>query len=859
MIKPVATINVVPNLPEPLLRLRELAYNMRWAWDQETIALFRRLDPDLWRATEHNPVWMLGLIDQDRLKSAAEDPSFLAHLHRVCDAFDIYMRGENTWFKRQYGDLKEPPTIAYFSMEFGLAEALQNYSGGLGVLSGDHLKSASDLGLPLIAVGLLYQEGYFHQYLNADGYQQESYPINDYANLPVTLQLDADGKPIKISVPMPGRELYAVIWKVQVGRVPLFLLDTNIDDNPRLEDRNLTDRLYGGDRRTRIRQEILSGIGGIRALDKLGMRPTVCHMNEGHSAFLALERIHQLMVERHLTFQQAKELTKASNVFTTHTPVPAGLERFGFDLMDEHFTAYYQSLGLSRDEFLNLGRENMGDYELFSLAVLALGVSSATNGVAQLHGVVSREMWRWLYPGVPEDEVPIDSVTNGIHVQTWISGEMATLFDRYLDPSWRNEEYRPEIWQAVDEIPDAELWRTHERRRERLVAFARGRLRAQFENRGMSRSEIEAASEVLNPDALTIGFARRFATYKRATLIFRDIERLKRIVNDPDRPVQFLFAGKAHPHDTGGKELIRQIVHIARDPALHDKIAFLENYDMNLGRYLTQGVDVWLNNPRRPKEASGTSGMKVIYNGGLNCSILDGWWAEGHDPALGWAIGNGEEYPAHEAENQDYVESQALYNVLEQDIVPLFYERTRDGLPRGWIEKVKNSIRSLAPVFNTHRMVQQYTDRYYMPLYKRATDMMSNSMKKGLAYAEWRNRLEKVWNEIRVEKVEISDQQVLVGKEFEVEAVINLGQLTPDDVRVQLYSGQLNTHHEIGDDGGTSLDMVANGSNGSGRYTFKASFVYHTSGERGLSVRVLPHHECLPNQFQPGYITWARL
>jgi starch phosphorylase len=547
-------------------------------------------------------------------------------------------------------------------MEFGLAEALQNYSGGLGVLSGDHLKSASDLGLPLIAVGLLYQEGYFHQYLNADGYQQESYPINDYANLPVTLQLDADGKPIKISVPMPGRELYAVIWKVQVGRVPLFLLDTNIDDNPRLEDRNLTDRLYGGDRRTRIRQEILSGIGGIRALDKLGMRPTVCHMNEGHSAFLALERIHQLMVERHLTFQQAKELTKASNVFTTHTPVPAGLERFGFDLMDEHFTAYYQSLGLSRDEFLNLGRENMGDYELFSLAVLALGVSSATNGVAQLHGVVSREMWRWLYPGVPEDEVPIDSVTNGIHVQTWISGEMATLFDRYLDPSWRNEEYRPEIWQAVDEIPDAELWRTHERRRERLVAFARGRLRAQFENRGMSRSEIEAASEVLNPDALTIGFARRFATYKRATLIFRDIERLKRIVNDPDRPVQFLFAGKAHPHDTGGKELIRQIVHIARDPALHDKIVFLENYDMNLGRYLTQGVDVWLNNPRRPKEASGTSGMKVIYNGGLNCSILDGWWAEGHDPALGWAIGNGEEYPAHEAENQNRTSCRCFMN-----------------------------------------------------------------------------------------------------------------------------------------------------------------------------------------------------
>ncbi len=859
MIKPVATINVVPNLPAPLLRLRELAYNMRWAWDQETIALFRRLDPDLWRATEHNPVWMLGLIDQERLKGAAEDPAFLAHLNRVCDAFDTYMRGENTWFKKQYNDLEAQPTIAYFSMEFGLAEALQNYSGGLGVLSGDHLKSASDLGLPLIAVGLLYQEGYFHQYLNADGYQQESYPINDYANLPVVLQRDADGNPLKISVPMPGRELYAVIWKVQVGRIPLFLLDTNIDDNERLEDRNLTDRLYGGDRRTRIRQEILSGIGGIRALEKLGMRPTVCHMNEGHSAFLSLERIRQLMVEENLTFQQARELTKASNVFTTHTPVPAGLERFGFDLIDEHLTEYYQSLGLSRDEFLSLGRENMGDYELFSMPVLALGVSSATNGVAQLHGVVSREMWRWVYPDVPEEEVPIGSVTNGIHTQTWISDEMGTLFDRYMDPSWREEEYRPEIWQAVDEIPDAELWRTHERRRERLVAFARGRMRAQFENRGMSRSEIDAASEVLNPDALTIGFARRFATYKRATLIFRDIKRLKQLVNDPDRPVQFIFAGKAHPHDTGGKELIRQIVHIARDPDLRDKIVFLENYDMNVARYLTQGVDIWLNNPRRPKEASGTSGMKVIYNGGLNCSILDGWWAEGYDPSLGWAIGNGEEYPAHEAEHQDYVESLALYNVLEQDIVPLFYERTRDGLPRDWIEKVKNSIRTLAPVFNTHRMVQQYNDRYYMPLHQRCTELMANGMSKGLAYAEWRSHLEKSWRGIHIEQVEISDEQVMVGKEFEITAIINLGQLTPDDVRVQLYSGQLNTHHEIGGDGGTSLDMVANGTTDRGRHTFTTSFVYHTSGERGLSVRVLPHHQHLPNQFQPGLITWARL
>ena len=861
MIKPVATINVVPNLPEPLTQLRDLAYNMRWAWDQETIALFRRLDPDLWRATEHNPVWMLGLVSQERLKVAAEDPAFLAHLNRVSEAFNAYMRAENTWFEKQYGTLDEKPIFAYFSMEFGLAESLQNYSGGLGVLSGDHLKSASDLGIPLVGMGLLYQEGYFHQYLNADGYQQESYPINDYANLPVTLQRDKNGDPVKITVPLPGRDVYAVIWKVQVGRIPLFLLDTNLDENKRHEDRNLTDRLYGGDRRTRIRQEILMGIGGIRALDALGMRPSICHMNEGHSAFLALERIRQLMEEHDLTFYQAKEITKAGNVFTTHTPVPAGLERFGFDLMDEHFTNYYPSLGLSRNEFLNLGRENMGDYELFSMPVLALNLSSGTNGVAQLHGVVSRQMWRWVYPNVPEDEVPIGSITNGIHVQTWISSEMSALLDRYLDPSWREEEYRPDIWEMVDEIPDAELWRTHERRRDQLVAFARNRLRTQLENRGLSRSEIEAANEVLNPEALTIGFARRFATYKRATLIFRDLDRLKRILTNPDRPVQLIFAGKAHPHDVGGKELIRQIVHMSQDQDLRDKIIFLENYDMNVARYLVQGVDIWLNNPRRPKEASGTSGMKVIYNAGLNCSILDGWWAEGYDPSVGWAIGNGEEYPEHEAEHQDYVESQALYNIFEQDIVPLFYQRTRDGLPREWIAKVKNSMRVLAPFFNTHRMVQQYTERYYMPSYTRAQEMTENNMAKGLDFGAWRNGLEEAWREVHVEEVNISEQQVKVGAEIEVKAVIRLGKLTPDDVRVQLYSGQLNTHHQIGDDGGTVTEMepINTAANGDGTYNFTAKYVYYTSGERGLSVRVLPNHELLPTCFQPGLITWANL
>jgi starch phosphorylase len=856
MVKPVARINVVPNLPEPLRRLQELAYNLRWAWDHDTIALFRRLDRDLWEETNHNPIALLGQISQERLEEACNDPAFMAHLENVCESFDDYMNDKHTWYEEHYSDL-EKPIIAYFSMEFGITECLQNYSGGLGVLSGDHLKSASDLGLPLVGVGLLYQEGYFQQYLNADGYQQELYPINDYSNLPVTLQRNADGTPIKISVPMPGRDLYAVIWKAQVGRVPLFLLDSNIPDNPREDDRNLTDRLYGGDRRTRIRQEILMGIGGIRLLDALGLRPNICHMNEGHSAFLALERIRQLMKENGLSFQQAKEISAASNIFTTHTPVPAGLERFGFDLIDEHFTDYYKSLGLTREEFIDLGRENMGTYELFSMAVLALNLSTGANGVAKLHGVVSRKLWQWVYPEVPEDEIPIESITNGVHVQSWISREMGTLLDRYLDPAWRKEEERPEIWEKIDSVPDAELWRTHERRRERLVAFTRQRLRKQLINRGISQREVEAAEEALNPDALTIGFARRFATYKRATLLFRDLNRLKKILNNPDYPVQIIFAGKAHPHDTGGKELIRQIINATRDPELRHAIVFLENYDMNIARHLVQGVDVWLNTPQRPKEASGTSGMKVIYNAGLNCSVLDGWWAEGYQPEVGWAIGHGEEYPESEWETQNFIESEALYNILEQDIVPLFYDRGRDGLPREWIGRVKQSIRTLAPVFNTRRMVEEYAQMYYIPCYRNTLNMTQAKLKDGLEYAAWREKLETAWKQVQIRSVEVSAKQVKVGTELEVTALADLGNLKPEDVRVQLYYGTLTTRGDL--EQGEAVDMKPAAKEANGTYKFTGRIAYQTSGERGLSVRVLPYHPYLRTSFLPGKITWAKV
>jgi starch phosphorylase len=855
MIKPVATVNVVPDVPKPLERITDLVYNLRWAWDLDTITLFRRIDSDLWLKTRRNPVGMLGLVSQERLNACINDPAFMAHYHRALTSFDEYMAAKDTWYEKHYGHM-EKPIIAYFSMEFGITECLQNYSGGLGVLSGDHLKSSSDLGLPLVGVGLLYQEGYFQQYLNADGYQQESYPLNDYSTLPVTLQRDTAGHVIKLQVPLPGRQLTFQIWKAQVGRVPLFLLDTNIPENTLEEDRNLTDRLYGGDRRTRIRQEILLGIGGVRTLDVMGLRPTICHMNEGHSAFLIFERIRQLIQERQFTLDQAREIVKASSIFTTHTMVPAGLERFGFDLIDEHFTDFYRSMGLTREQFIDLGRENMGTYQLFSMPVMALNFSSWTNGVARLHGEVSRGLWQWVYPNLPEKEVPVGSITNGVHMNSWVSGEIATLFDRYLDPAWRVDESNPDVWKEIDNVPDSELWRTHERRRERLVAFARQHLRQQLERAGASQRELEKADEVLNPDALTIGFARRFATYKRATLVMQDIERLKRLVNDPNRPVQFIFAGKAHPHDEGGKALIREIVKHSQREELRHSVVFLENYDMMIARYMVQGVDVWLNTPRRPNEASGTSGMKVIYNGGLNVSILDGWWDEGYSPEVGWAIGNGEEYSDEEAQHGDYVESQALYNLLEQDVIPLFYNHGRDGLPREWIAKVKASIRRLAPVYSTHRMIKEYTEKYYIPTVEHFRQMTVPDFSKALDFIQWRTRLQNAWRQIRVQQVEVTPKTVKVRGDVTVEASVYLGDLTPADVSVQLYFGELNTRGQIND--GDAVEMSPVSQTGENKvYRFSTSVQYSSTGDRGLSVRVVPKHEFLSTPFQPGLITWA--
>jgi starch phosphorylase len=861
--RPSHTFRVIPSLPTRLERLRELAYNLWWTWNHEAIDLFRRLDRDLWESTCHSPVLMLGTIRQERLQQAAEDDGFVAHLGRVYREFERYLANKRAWYHRTYDeDPRLPPgagpSIAYFSAEFGITESLAIYAGGLGILAGDHLKSASDLGLPLVGVGLLYQQGYFRQYLNPDGWQQERYPDNDFYNMPVILERQMSGAPLTVEVEYPGGLVQAQVWRAQVGRIPLYLLDANLEAN-RPEDRDITDQLYGGDSDMRIRQEILLGIGGIRALRALSLEPTVYHMNEGHSAFLALERIRLLMEEHEISFADAREAAMAGHVFTTHTPVPAGIDWFHPDLVDRYFCSYYPGLGLTRHDFLGLGRINPSDPNgYFCMAILAMRLANRINGVSQLHARVSREMWQQVWPQVPNDEVPILGITNGIHPRSYISHDLADLFDRYLGPRWVERPADQSVWGRVARIPDEELWRTHERRRERLVSFARNQLRTQLEKRGSGPSEVRQAEEVLDPEALTIGFARRFATYKRATLLFHDVERLGRIVGDKDRPVQIIYAGKAHPRDNPGKELIREIIHHARRPEYRNRIVFIEDYDVNVARYLVQGVDVWLNTPRRPHEASGTSGMKAAANGALNLSVLDGWWDEAYTPQTGWAIGRGEEYTEDQYHYQDMVEANAIYDLLEKEIVPLFYDRGRDGLPRDWIARMKATIRDDAAVFNTNRMVREYFERCYLPSLERAQRLVADDLVRAKALASWKASLRQQWGQIRIERVwtETPDsQEVKVGDQLQVQAQVHLGALNPTDIALQLFYGPLDAEGMIVE--GQAIPMLIAQSKAKGKYIFAGAISCHTSGRHGYALRIVPHHEDLGNPFEMGLLLWG--
>ena len=845
----IETYKVDPQIPEPLKPLQELAHNLWLSWNIDAVLLFARLDYDLWMESRQNPARLLGMVSQERYEELAADDSYLAALKSVYEKFCSYRDGE-TWYSGEQEDV-----VAYFSMEYGLDVSLPIYSGGLGVLSGDHMKSSSDLGLPLVGVGLLYRQGYFQQYLNADGYQQESYPENDWYNMPVLLRRDKQGAPVKITVHIGESAVAAQVWEVRIGRSSLYLLDTNIDENGD-EGRAITATLYGGTRDTRIRQEILLGIGGIRALRALGINPAVTHMNEGHSAFLAIERIRELMTSRKLSLREAMEALRPTNIFTTHTPVPAGNERFSVEIMHKYFHSITDGLGISWHDFMALGRENPADeQEHFCMTVLALRLSAYNNGVARLHGEVSRRMWRDLWPEVPENEVPITSITNGVHVRSWLSRDMLDLMDRYFGPRFYDEPTYFDIWDRIDRISDEELWRTHERRKERLVAFARTRLREQLKRRGVAGHQLIAADEALSPYSLTISFARRFATYKRATLLFRDPERLYKLLTSTDQPVQLIFSGKAHPHDGPGKSLIKDIVHFAGQPEVRSRIVFLENYDMSMARYLVSGSDLWLNTPRRPMEASGTSGMKAAINGVLNCSILDGWWAEGYDASHGWAIGSGEEY--EDEEEQDEIESKLLYNLLEREIVPTFYDRGRDGLPREWIRRMKSSIQLLGKQFSSQRMLVDYAEQFYFPALENHRRMVRDKYQDIRDLAAYLVRLDKAWSSIAiVEPPRIPEKDLKVGDSMDLNASVQLGSLTPEEVRVEIYFGPMNNVGEIGPAGRAEMNL-ADGRASDGVHRYTVTVPCDRAGRQGLAIRVLPKHPALVQPFVPGYVIWG--
>lgn len=858
--RPIRTFNITPALPSRLEPLRTLAYNLHWDWNSTTTDLFRRLDQDLWESSRHNPVLMLGTISQTRLQEVSEDEGFIAHMERAAEQLDNYLNNR-AWYRRHRG--KDAPTecYAYFSAEFGLTSCLPIYSGGLGVLAGDHLKSASDLGLPLVGVGLLYQEGYFAQYLNADGWQQERYPINDFYNMPLHLERHPDGSEIRIAVDYPGRTVYARIWRVQVGTVPLYLLDTNIEPNNQY-DQDITDQLYGGDIDLRIHQEIMLGVGGVRMLEALGLKPTVYHMNEGHSAFLALERIRMLMHNPGLSFEEALQVAHNSQLFTTHTPVPAGIDLFPPDKILHYLGHYADQFGISEEELLSLGRKDTGDFVApFSMAILAIKLASFINGVSKLHGAVSRQMFGNLWEDIPLSEVPITSITNGVHAHSCVHKVNQELYERYLGPGWSQAPADHAMWSRLDSIPDEEMWRTHERCRADLVVSVREWLHKSLLDRGASPLELDQAQDVLDPSVFTVGFARRFATYKRATLFLRDKERIKALIKGGvnGKRVQFVIAGKAHPKDIPGKELIRQIIHFAREEGLTRSIVFVPNYDLNVARKMVAGCDVWLNTPRRPREASGTSGMKAAMNGLPNLSVLDGWWDEADYVKTGWPIGYGEDYD--DPDYQDDVEANALYDLLEKEVVPLFYDRDAEGVPRGWVEKMKNAIRLNCPQFNTSRMLADYATRAYFPISDRYLKLAEDNYTPAKELAHWQSHLFRYWYEIKIQEVHIFEpSQIQVYQPMKVQAHIALDNMSPSDVQVELYQGMVGVDGEIHDGEATPMTYVGQfDGNGKGAYClYETEVAYDSSGLQGLSLRVMPSHPYLSSAYEPRLVLWAQ-
>jgi glycogen phosphorylase len=846
----IQTFQVYPAIPEPLSFLETLARNLWWCWQRDAIELFRRIDPRLWEESDRNPLVFSTTVTQARLEELSKDNSFLAHLQRVKDHFENRVLKVIDPDQTPYG---HGGAIGYFSMEFGLHESLPIFAGGLGMLAGDHLKAASNLGLPLTAVGLLFRQGYFRQFLDPGGWQQEEYPETDFYYMPVERVVYDDGQEVLVSVPGPSGDIRAMVWKILVGRTELYLLDTNLPENPP-EIRNITSRLYAAESKIRLAQEALLGIGGMRVLEAIGKSPTVCHLNEGHAAFATIERISQIMRRHHVDLQTAMEIVPRSTVFTTHTPVAAGHDEFPPDMVKPYLMPYEETLGVGVDEILSWGQPNGTEStDPLSMFVLAIKLSQYCNGVSQLHGTVARRMWSHLWPKRPEDEIPISHITNGVHLPTWFSPEISQLLDRYLGPDWYLPPRNLEHVEHIDDIYPEELWQAHEMCRSRLIRVCRELMTRQYGRRNEPSAVMEEVSSVLDPEVLTIAFARRFATYKRAHLLFQDPERLEAILTSQKHPVQFVFSGKAHPRDNEGKGIIKRITEFAQRTAMRHRIIFIEDYDPHIARHLVQGADVWLNTPRRPFEACGTSGMKAAANGVLNVSTLDGWWCEGYSEDRGWRIGNGEEYD--DSSYQDAIESQALYNILENDVIPCFYEKKNGGVPERWLVMMKESMKMAVGLFSSHRMLGEYENLFYLPANRQFFELLADNSDRAKKLVDQRKKLEQQWGNIRVSPpIRHVDGPFRVGQTIPITVHVDLGELLPEEVDVELYYGPLKSPDALKSSHREPMSVQED--QGAGKYVYTCSIPCATAGRYGFTARVTPSGDDWI-KYTSKFLTWA--
>ena len=847
-------ITVNPQLPKRIGKLSEIANNLWWSWNTEFLRLFQSIDRDLWEQSEKNPVKFLKHVSQENLEKAINNVAFLKEYDKVVDDFEGYMNSKNTWFANKHPENKND-LIAYFSAEYGLDQTMPIYSGGLGILSGDHLKSASDLGIPLVAVGLLYKNGYFNQKINGAGGQETEYKDIDLYNLPIHPAKDENGEDLIIYVKFPKRRLYLKVWQVNVGRIKLYLLDSDIDkNNP--EDRNVTLRLYGGDQEMRIRQEIVLGQAGVELLTKyLNLEPTVYHMNEGHSAFLTLEIIKNIIKEKQVSFNVAKDIASSKTVFTTHTPVPAGNDIFPLDLVEKYFKDFWPRLGLSREEFLRLGMKPCKELEPgFNMGILALKIAGKKNGVSKLHGAVSRELFGDVWPEIAANESPIGYVTNGIHTCSWLAPRLKELYNKYMIPFWQDNIHKDNVWEKIRNIPDEKLWEIHNDRKVKLLKLVKDNVTERLRRSGYKYEDINEIVSKLNPNALTIGFARRFATYKRATLIFKDLERITQIINNSDRPVQLIFAGKAHPADKEGQDLIKYIHQVSMMPQFKGKIFLLENYNIAMSRYLVSGVDVWLNNPRRPMEASGTSGQKASVNGVINFSVLDGWWAEGYDQTNGWTIGTNAEYDSYEA--QDMADSQSIYKTLEEKIIPTYYDKDKNGMSKKWLQLMKNSIVTTGGKYSTARMLVDYTEKYYLPLCN-LTKKYYQNIDNVAEFNNWKNDLYTNWKDVKITQVnDLEDITIDAGNNIEVACEVELPNISIDNVTVEVYYGKILENGIVEDVQITQMELTETNEE-ERKYYFTTKIELKTGGNYGYTFRVMPKHEMLLEPANLDLIKWV--